>query len=164
MAGLSARPTPVSLALGGVAGQSGYDSANGRPGQPISPAGGQSRHIAGLVAGIAVVAALADPPSDGVLSLDLSMHDAIAVSTESYVSLWEFGRSTGYRHTGQHASAQFTTPAWQFRCADGAYVAALTIFLNDRRFAAMLRDVRHARPAARTARRALRHRRAAPGR
>jgi crotonobetainyl-CoA:carnitine CoA-transferase CaiB-like acyl-CoA transferase len=65
------------------------------------------------------------------------MHDAIAVSTESYVSLWEFSRSTGYRHTGQHASAMFTTSAWQFRCADGAYVAALTIFLNDRRFAAI---------------------------
>ena len=42
----------ISLALGGVAGQSGYDSANGRPGQPISPAGGQSRHIPGLLAGI----------------------------------------------------------------------------------------------------------------
>jgi benzylsuccinate CoA-transferase BbsF subunit len=128
----------ISLTLGGVAGQSGYDSANGRPGQPISPAGGQSRHIPGLVAGIALAAALADPPAGGVLSLDLSMHDAIAVSTEGYVSLWEFGATSGFRHTGQHSSAVFTTPAWQFRCADGAYVVALTIFFNDRRFASLV--------------------------
>ncbi len=128
----------ISLALGGVAGQSGYDSANGRPGQPISPAGGQSRHIPGLLAGISVVAALADPPAEGVLSLDLSMHDAIAVSTEGGVSQWEFNGASGYRHTGQHASPMFTTPAWQFRCADGAYVVALTIFFNDRRFASLV--------------------------
>jgi crotonobetainyl-CoA:carnitine CoA-transferase CaiB-like acyl-CoA transferase len=128
----------ISLALGGVAGQSGYDSANGRPGQPISPAGGQSRHIPGLLAGISVVAALADPPAEGVLSLDLSMHDAIAVSTEGGVPQWEFNGASGYRHTGQHASPIFTTPAWQFRCADGAYVVALTLFFNDRRFAALM--------------------------
>lgn len=128
----------VALTLGGVTGQCGYDSANGRPGQAISPVGGQSRHIVGTLAGIAVVAALADRPAEGVLSLDLSMHDAVTVSTESYVSMWEFGRVEGYRHTAQHASAEFTPPVWQFRCSDGAYVCALTLYLNDRRFAALL--------------------------
>jgi crotonobetainyl-CoA:carnitine CoA-transferase CaiB-like acyl-CoA transferase len=85
-----------------------------------------------------VVAALAAPPAEGVLSLDLSMHDAIAVSTEGGVPQWEFNGASGYRHTGQHASPIFTTPAWQFRCADGAYVVALTLFFNDRRFAALM--------------------------
>jgi crotonobetainyl-CoA:carnitine CoA-transferase CaiB-like acyl-CoA transferase len=124
----------ISLTLGGVAGQSGYESANGRPSQPISPSGGQSRHIPGLVAGITVVAVLAGRPAEGVLSLDFAMHDAIAVSTEGGVPQWEFNRMVSYRHTGQHASPEFTTPAWQFRSADGAYVVALTIFFNDRRF------------------------------
>ena len=128
----------IALTLGGVTGQSGYDSVNGRPSQAVSPAGGQSRHIVGLLAGTAVVAALGDRPAAGVLSLDLSMHDAVAVSTESYISMWEFGRLEGFRHTAQHASAEFTPPGWQFRCADGAYVCALTLYLNDRRFAALL--------------------------
>jgi crotonobetainyl-CoA:carnitine CoA-transferase CaiB-like acyl-CoA transferase len=128
----------IALTLGGVTGQCGYDSVNGRPSQPISPAGGQSRHIVGTLAGVAVIAALAGRPATGVRSLDLSMHDAIAVSTESYVSMWEFGRLEGFRHTAQHASAEFTPPAWQFRCADGAYVCALTLYLNDRRFTALL--------------------------
>jgi crotonobetainyl-CoA:carnitine CoA-transferase CaiB-like acyl-CoA transferase len=128
----------VALTLGGITGQCGYDSVNGRPSQAISPTGGQSRHIVGTLAGIAVIAALADPPTDGVLSLDLSMHDAATVSTESYVSMWEFGQLEGFRHTAQHASAEFTPPVWQFRCADGAYVCALTLYLNDRRFANLL--------------------------
>jgi len=128
----------IALTLGGVTAQSGYDSVNGRPSQPISPTGGQSRHIVGLLAGIAVVAALADRPATGVLSLDLSMHDAVAVSTESYVSMWEFGRIEGFRHTAQHANGEFTPPAWQFRCADGGYVCALTLYLTDRRFRALI--------------------------
>ena len=108
-----------------------------------------------------MVAALADPPAEGVLSLDLSMHDAIAVSTEGGVPQWEFNGASGYRHTGQHASPIFTTPAWQFRCADGAYVVALTHLLQRPPVRLPGGDVRYPRLSAQLARRALRHGRAA---
>ena len=74
---------------------------------------------------------------------------------------WEFNGMVSYRHTGQHASPEFTTPAWQFRSADGVYVVALTIFFNDRRFNSLvemfdahgfehnLRDERYATAVAR---------------
>ncbi|MCW2541461.1 MAG: carnitine dehydratase [Frankiales bacterium] len=131
----------VALTLGGVTAQTGYDSVNGRPGQPISPTGGQSSHFVGVLAAIATIAALRerrDRRAEDVLTLDFSVHDSVAVSTESYVSMWEFGNLEGFRHTGRHASGIFTNPAWQFRCGDGAYVCALTLYLNDRRFAALL--------------------------
>jgi crotonobetainyl-CoA:carnitine CoA-transferase CaiB-like acyl-CoA transferase len=128
----------VALTVGGVTGQSGYDSVNGRPSQAISPTGGQSQHFAGVLAAIATIAALQENRTEGVRTLDFAQHDAIAVSTESYISMWEFGRAQGFRHTGQHASADFTPPVWQFRCQDGAYLCALTLYLNDRRFAALI--------------------------
>jgi benzylsuccinate CoA-transferase BbsE subunit len=131
----------VALTLGGVTAQTGYDSVNGRPGQPISPTGGQSSHFVGVLAATATIAALRERRGRGVedvLTLDFSVHDSVAVSTESYVSMWEFGSMEGFRHTGRHASGIFTNPAWQFRCGDGAYVCALTLYLNDRRFAALL--------------------------
>jgi crotonobetainyl-CoA:carnitine CoA-transferase CaiB-like acyl-CoA transferase len=60
------------------------------------------------------------------------------VSTEIPVSVWEFGGQEVFRHTGRHASAVLHNPEWQFRCADGGWLCALTLYLNDRRFAAIL--------------------------
>jgi len=128
----------VSMSLGGVTGQTGYDSVDGEPGAPITPVGYQSRHFAGILAATFAVAALRDRDSQSVRTLDVSAHDIVAVSTEIPVSMWEFGGQEVYRHTGRHAAALLHNPEWQFRCADGAYLCALTLYLNNRRFAAIL--------------------------
>ena len=128
----------VSMALGGVAGQTGYDSVDGEPGQPIAPVGGQSLHFAGIIAATASVSALQEDVGIGVRTIDIAIHDAIAVSTEIPVPMWEFGQAEVYRHTGRHAAAAQDTPAWQFRCKDGSYVCALTLYLNDRRFSSLI--------------------------
>jgi crotonobetainyl-CoA:carnitine CoA-transferase CaiB-like acyl-CoA transferase len=128
----------VSMSLGGVTGQTGYDSVEGEPGRPITPVGNQARHFGGVLAAIYAVAALRDRPTSGVRSIDVALHESVAVSTEIPVSVWEFGGQEVFRHTGRHASAAVETPEWQFRCADGAYLCALTLYLNDRRFAAIL--------------------------
>jgi crotonobetainyl-CoA:carnitine CoA-transferase CaiB-like acyl-CoA transferase len=128
----------VSMSLGGVTGQTGYDGVDGEPGKPITPVGNQARHFGGVLAAIYAVSALRDRPAGGVRTIDVALHDSIAVSTEIPVSLWEFGGQEVFRHTGRHASAAAETPEWQFRCADGAYLCALTLYLNDRRFAAII--------------------------
>ncbi|MCW0211903.1 MAG: CoA transferase [Pseudonocardia sp.] len=128
----------VSMSLGGVTGQTGYDGVGDEPGRPITPVGHQARHFGGVLAAIYAVAALREPRSAGVRTLDVALHDSIAVSTEIPVSMWEFGGQEVFRHTGRHAAAVLHNPEWQFRCADGGYLCALTLYLNDRRFAAIL--------------------------
>ncbi|GAA4170635.1 CaiB/BaiF CoA transferase family protein [Gryllotalpicola koreensis] len=127
----------VSLAGGGVTASTGYDSVDGEPGEPITPTGGHAAHFGGVLAATYAVAALLAPRTEGVLRLDVSVHDVIAVSTEIAVSLWEFGKQTVVRHTGRHAAADLHTPEWQFRCADGRYISAITLYMNNRRFAAI---------------------------
>ncbi|MFC5951404.1 CaiB/BaiF CoA transferase family protein [Pseudonocardia lutea] len=128
----------VSMSLGGVTGQTGYDAVGDEPGTPITPVGHQPRHFGGVLAAVYAVAALRDRPAHRVRTLDVALHDSIAVSTEIPVSLWEFGGQEVFRHTGRHAAAVLHNPEWQFRCADGGYLCALTLYLNDRRFAAIL--------------------------
>lgn len=128
----------VSMSLGGVTGQTGYDAVDEQPGTPITPVGHQARHFGGVLAATYTVAALRDRPAGGVRTIDVALHDSIAVSTEIPVSVWEFGRQEVFRHTGRHASAVLHTPEWQFRCADGGWLCALTLYLNDRRFAEIL--------------------------
>jgi len=128
----------VSLAAAGVTAGTGYDSVDGSPALPITPTGGHAAHFGGVMAATYAVAALSTPPSEGVLRLDVSQHDVIAVSTEIPVSLWEFGGQTVFRHTGRHAGTELHSPEWQFLCADGRYVCAITLYMNDRRFAQIL--------------------------
>lgn len=128
----------VSLALGGVAGQTGYDAIGQDPAQPIAPTGGQSVHYAGLIAATSIIAALLVPRGERANQLDVAVHDTIAMSTEIPMSLWEFGGTEVKRHTGRHSAAAPHTPLWQHQCADGAYVCALPLYLNDRRFASII--------------------------
>ena len=133
----------TALALGGIAGVCGYDVGDGidRDALPIAPTGVHASTMGGVLAVIGVIAELLrrdngdiqDPPR----SIEVALHDAIAVSTESAVPIWSFGRMEARRHTGRHASPAMS-PIWNVRCADGRFLSALPIYMNDRRFDELL--------------------------
>jgi len=127
----------VQLAAGGLLSVCGYDEPDGPP-YPVAPTGGQSRHIVGMTAAMAVIAALiARSDADEGQFIDVSAHDSIAVSLEMGVPFWFYQQREVVRHTARHAMPG-PTPRWQHRCADGKYLLALPLYIDDTRFAALV--------------------------
>lgn len=126
----------VQLAAGGVMASCGYDDADDTT--PIAPSGGQAAHMAGMMAAMGTLAALVHRSATGVGQfVDVAAHDAIAVSTEMAIPFWAYHRKEVRRHTSRHAMPQ-DTPPWTHRCADGKYLHALPLYIDDRRFAALV--------------------------
>ncbi|MCW0215117.1 MAG: CoA transferase [Pseudonocardia sp.] len=122
----------VHLALGGTAAMSGYDDLPGRDSVPSAPSGGQAAHMAGVKTAIGVLLALAARHrGQGGQRVDVAVHDAIATSNEWGVPFWTFQHKEVHRHTARHASSDPTTRRQMFRCRDGKYVVALTLYMND---------------------------------
>jgi crotonobetainyl-CoA:carnitine CoA-transferase CaiB-like acyl-CoA transferase len=122
----------VHLTLGGTAAMSGYDDLPGADSVPSAPSGGQAAHMAGVKAAIGVLVALAarhrgHPGQD----VDVATHDAIATSNEWGVPFWTFQHNEVHRHTARHASTEPVSRRQMFRCRDGKYVIALTLYMND---------------------------------
>jgi crotonobetainyl-CoA:carnitine CoA-transferase CaiB-like acyl-CoA transferase len=125
----------TQLALGGVMEACGYDDPE-QP--PVAPPGGQARHVAGMMAAIAIMAALFQRNATGEgQRVEISAHEAIAVSTEMAVPFWLYQGREVRRHTARHAMPH-ATPRWQHACADGKQFLALPLYLDDSRFKAML--------------------------
>ena len=122
----------VHLALGGTAAMSGYDDLPGADSVPSAPSGGQAAHLAGVKTAIGVMIALAarqrGHPGQHV---DVAVHDAVATSNEWGVPFWTFQHQDVHRHTARHASSDPVTRRQMFRCRDGKYVTALTLYMND---------------------------------
>jgi len=126
----------VQLALGGVAGVSGYDDIDGRP--PVAPTGGQAEYLASMMGAIAALAALPLARRESrAVSAEVSGHDTIAVSTEMAIPFWEFQHVNVRRQTGRHAHPT-PTARWTHRCSDGVYLSALPLYLDDERYAALV--------------------------
>lgn len=126
----------VSLALGGVMAACGYDDQG--IDDPIGPAGGQAGHVAAMHAAGAVVAALLHLDETGRGQyIDLSSHEAIAVSTEMGIAYWEYQGVNPRRATARHARP-YASPPWNHRCRDGEYFCALPLYIDDRQFASLL--------------------------
>jgi crotonobetainyl-CoA:carnitine CoA-transferase CaiB-like acyl-CoA transferase len=130
----------VALALGGIAGVSGYDADEAIDGAalPIAPTGVHAGSVGGALAVIGIVAELLERRQTGQpRPVEIALHDALAVSTEFAVPAWSFGMAEVDRHTGRHAAAG-DTPIWNVQCADGKYLAALPLYMNDKRFGELL--------------------------
>jgi crotonobetainyl-CoA:carnitine CoA-transferase CaiB-like acyl-CoA transferase len=126
----------IQLAAGGLMSVCGYDG-EALP-DPVAPTGGQSRHIAGMMAAIAVIGALVrDSASEEAQWIDVSAHESIAVSMEMAVPFWLYQSREVVRHTARHA-VPVQTPRWQHRCRDGKYFLALPLYIDDTRFAALV--------------------------
>ncbi len=127
----------VQLALGGVMASCGYDDVPGAP--PIAPAGGQSSHLTGIAVATGVIAALVHRQRSGRGQVvDIAAHDVVSVSTEMAFAYWEYQHVNPRRQTGRHARP-YDSPPWNHRCRDGKYFCTLPLYLNDERFAAMVR-------------------------
>jgi crotonobetainyl-CoA:carnitine CoA-transferase CaiB-like acyl-CoA transferase len=107
------------LAGGGPVWNCGYDDHT-LP--PVRGGGNQAFHVASTFAVMSVLTALLQRDVSGRGQfIDVSMHAAANVTTESGSFDWLVARSTVIRQTGRHALASVTQET-QVRCVDGRYV------------------------------------------
>ncbi len=122
------------LAGGGPAWMCGYDD-HLLP--PVRGGGNQGYHTGCNFAVMATMVALLHRQRTGRGQLvDVNMHAAANVTTESGSYSWLVARETVQRQTGRHAAAQPTMPS-QIRCADGRYVNTGIPPRNGRQFRAI---------------------------
>jgi crotonobetainyl-CoA:carnitine CoA-transferase CaiB-like acyl-CoA transferase len=107
------------LAGGGPVWSCGYDD-HSLP--PVRGGGNQAFHIGSMFAVMAALTAvLARDVTGRGQHVDVSMHAAANVTTESGSYEWLVAQSTVQRQTGRHALPTISMPT-QMRCADGRYV------------------------------------------
>lgn len=109
----------VALAAGGLLNSCGYDD-HSIP--PIRPGGNQGYMTAASFALCGALLALVERQGSGLGQLvDVSMHEAIAVSGELANPYWFYPKAIVKRQTARHAQPVPTQPAI-FECVDGVYV------------------------------------------
>lgn len=112
----------TQIALGGPMASCGYDIEDDPDAPPIRPDGHHAAAMAGVYAANAVLAALLDRARSGAgQSIDVSVHEACAATTEGAFPQWEYSGQIVRRQTGRHASPTYTQP-WQHRGTDGRYI------------------------------------------
>jgi crotonobetainyl-CoA:carnitine CoA-transferase CaiB-like acyl-CoA transferase len=109
----------VAMATGGVLNSCGYDD-HSIP--PIRPPENQAYHMAASFAHLAVLLALMERDETGNgQTLDVSIHDSVAVSSELANPYWFYPEVLVQRQTCRHAQPTPTAPAL-FQTLDGRYV------------------------------------------
>ena len=150
----------LHMAAGGQMASCGYDDSDVAGSMPIAPGGGNAWHMGGHYAYMGIMAALvARTVSGRGQYIDVSVHEACALTTEAAVPAYIYRGEVLRRQTGRHHSAS-AGPRTQFRAADGRYVNALVAnqlsprlverladMLEPYGMAADLRDARYQDPA-----------------
>src|SRR5437763_924303 len=114
----------VGLAASGLLNTSGYDD-HSIP--PIRPSGDQGFHTAASFAHLGALIALIQRQQTGYGDIiDVSMHDACAVTCELANPYWFYPQVLVQRQTCRHAQPQQTQPAL-FQCLDGYVYFALVL-------------------------------------
>jgi crotonobetainyl-CoA:carnitine CoA-transferase CaiB-like acyl-CoA transferase len=115
----------LHMAAGGEMASCGYDEADAPNAPPIAPGGGNAWHTGCHFAYMAIMAALVyrTVSHDGQY-IDVSIHDACALTTEATIASYVYRGEVLRRQTGRH-HASGATPRTQFRAKDGTYVCAL---------------------------------------
>ena len=109
----------TALAAGGLLNLCGYDD-HSIP--PIRPGGNQGYMVAASFAHCGVLLALIERRRSGLGQLvDVSMHEAIAVSGELANPYWFYPKALVQRQTARHAQPVSTQPAC-FKCGDDVWV------------------------------------------
>jgi crotonobetainyl-CoA:carnitine CoA-transferase CaiB-like acyl-CoA transferase len=115
----------LHMAAGGEMASCGYDEADVPNAPPIAPGGGNAWHMGCHYAYMAIMAALVHRTVSGQgQSIDVSIHEACALTTESAIANYVYRGETLRRQTGRHHAAGATART-QFRAKDGTYVTAL---------------------------------------
>jgi benzylsuccinate CoA-transferase BbsE subunit len=117
----------VGMATSGLLIMSGYDDHSV---PPIRPGGNQAFHTAASFAHQGLLLALIDRQRTGRGSVvDVSMHEAAAMTVELANMYWFYPRVLVQRQTCRHAQPVPTQPAL-FRCADGRYIYFVLILAD----------------------------------
>ena len=112
----------VHLAGGGQMAACGYDAIDDPEQRPIAPGGGNGWHMGSHYAYIATTAALFHARMTGEgQHLDVSAHEAAALTTEMHVPTWIYTHQVVQRQTGRHAGVIPSQPV-QVLAGDGRYV------------------------------------------
>ena len=115
----------LHMAAGGEMASCGYDEADVPNAPPIAPGGGNAWHMGCHYAYMAIMAALVFRTVSGQGQyIDVSIHEACALTTESAIANYVYRGEVLRRQTGRH-HAPGPTPRTQFRAKDGTYVTAL---------------------------------------
>jgi crotonobetainyl-CoA:carnitine CoA-transferase CaiB-like acyl-CoA transferase len=123
------------LALGGHMASSGYSDPS-LP--PIGGQGHQAWHMGCVFALHGITLALFDRMTTGQGQyIDVSIHDACSIGTESAVPEWMHNGATLYRQTGMHAAAR-RRPDVELPTADGMYVIAVNQSFGDQGWAKLI--------------------------
>jgi crotonobetainyl-CoA:carnitine CoA-transferase CaiB-like acyl-CoA transferase len=126
----------VSLALGGVVMNCGYDPdpAGRYDLPPIAPQAWHSFHIAGEQLVIGIVSALLYRLRSGLgQKVSVAIHEAVAKNTEIDLMSWVMLRQPVYRQTCRHALATITNPSISYT-KDGRWNLSMHVGERDRRF------------------------------
>jgi crotonobetainyl-CoA:carnitine CoA-transferase CaiB-like acyl-CoA transferase len=115
----------LHMAAGGEMASCGYDEMDAPDAPPIAPGGGNAWHMGGHFAYMAIMAALVHRTVSGEgQSIDVSIHEACALTTESAIANYIYRGEVLIRQTGRH-HAPGPGPRTQFLAKDGNYVTAL---------------------------------------
>ena len=115
----------LHMAAGGEMASCGYDEADVSNAPPIAPGGGNAWHMGCHYAYMGIMAALVYRTVSGQgQSIDASIHEACALTTEAAIASYVYRGEVLKRQTGRHHAAG-PTPRTQFRAKDGTYVTAL---------------------------------------
>jgi len=131
----------LHMAAGGEMASSGYDEADVPSAPPIAPGGGNAWHMGCHFAYMAIMAALVPRTVSGLGQyIDVSIHDACALTTEAAIANYVYRGEVVRRQPGRHHAAG-ATPRTQFRAKDGTYVCALIGGRLNPRFVGELADL-----------------------
>jgi crotonobetainyl-CoA:carnitine CoA-transferase CaiB-like acyl-CoA transferase len=115
----------LHMAAGGEMASCGYDAADVPDAPPIAPGGGNAWHMGCHYAYMAIMAALVHRTVSGQGQfIDVSIHEACALTTESAIANWIYRDEVLTRQTGRHHAAAATART-QFQAKDGNWVCAL---------------------------------------
>lgn len=131
----------LHMAAGGEMASCGYDEGDAANAPPIAPGGGNAWHMGCHYAYMAIMAALVHRTVAGQGQyIDVSIHDACALTTEAAIANYIYRGEVVRRQTGRH-HATGATPRTQFRAKDGTYVCALVGGRLNPRFIRELADL-----------------------
>jgi crotonobetainyl-CoA:carnitine CoA-transferase CaiB-like acyl-CoA transferase len=107
----------LHLAAGGQMGCCGYDLEDVPDAPPIAPGGGNAWHIGSHFAYMAILAAVCyrDVSGEGQY-IDVSVHEACALTTEAAVPTYIYTGQVVQRQTGRAAAAEKTEPTQYVTC------------------------------------------------
>ena len=128
----------LQLAAGGQMAGCGYDAVDDPDQHPIAPGGGNGWHIGGHYAYIATLAALQHKNATGEgQHVDVSIHEACALTTEGAITTWIYQGGVVKRQTGRHSSVR-PTPPNQLPTADGKFLQLTTNAMQPARLKPMI--------------------------